>query len=71
MKKIFRKSMLILSFLGLFTFVAPKQVKAENDTPCQTMIICCGYDDCYYCLICDMASLRDAYFVKCGIVIND
>ena len=71
MKKIFRKSMLILSFLGLLMFIAPKHAKAENDEPCQTILICCGIDDCHYCLICSMQDLREAYFVNCNIVLPD
>ena len=53
MKNIVRKSMFVLSFLGLFTFVAPKQAKAEQpkEYPC-TATICCPDGSCRY-VFCD------------------
>lgn len=72
MKKFFRKSMLVLSFLGLLTFVAPKQLKADSQQPpCQTVVICCGVDDCHYCYVCNVSDLVEAYAVICGIHIED
>lgn len=53
MKNLFRKSMFVLSFLGLFTFGAPKQAKAaENPTWPRTMLICCPDGSCRY-VFCD------------------
>ena len=42
MKNLVRKTMFVLSFFGLFTFVAPKQSFAVND--CPTYHVCCGCD---------------------------
>ncbi len=53
MKNLFRKSMFVLSFLGLFTFGAPKQAKAEppKEYP-GTATICCPDGSCRY-VFCD------------------
>ncbi|MGP1446440.1 MAG: hypothetical protein ACTTKO_02760 [Candidatus Limimorpha sp.] len=70
MKNIVRKTMFVLAFLGLFTFAAPKQVKAA-DNPCHTIIVCCSENDCHYCTVCNMGDLQAAYEVLCGIHIED
>lgn len=70
MKKIFRKSMLILSFLGLFTFVAPKQVKAENDTPCDTYQVTCADGTVHNVIACGDEELLECILVACNIVIQ-
>ena len=51
MKNLFRKSMFVLSFLGLFTFGAPKQAKAEQPTYPYWTWICCDDGNCHYCYI--------------------
>ena len=68
MKKIVRKSMFVLSFLGLLTFVAPKQAKAEPPTeyPC-TATICCPDGTCHY-VACDN---EEAYHEALSIICTD
>jgi len=65
MKKVVRKSMLVLSFLGLFTFVAPKQAKAEAPTfPCTVLIICPdGHCQLVFCE--DEEACWEAYALNC------
>lgn len=51
MKKVFRKSMFVLSFMGLFTFAAPKQAKAEQNKYPYWTWICCPDGNCHLCYI--------------------
>lgn len=43
MKKLVRKTMFVLSFLGLFTFGAPKQAKAEFGPETEPGQFCAKY----------------------------
>ena len=43
MKKLVRKTMFVLSFLGLFTFVAPKLAKAESGPETEPGQFCAKY----------------------------
>ena len=71
MKNLFRKSMFVLSFLGLFTFGAPKQAKAESSFPCHTVILRCPDGTAQYCLICDETDIKAFLEINCGIVVVD
>lgn len=50
MKKIVRKTMFVLSFMGLFTFGAPKQAKAAPPEYPRTVEVCCDDGTCHYCV---------------------
>lgn len=66
MKKLVRKTMFVLSFLGLFTFAAPKQAKAaENPTWPRTMLICCPDGHCQYVFCENEAAYKAAYSFNC------
>lgn len=67
MKKLVRKSMFVLSFLGLFTFAAPKQAKADvpSEYPC-TKKICCPDGHCEYCFCDSEETYREAIVVICS-----
>lgn len=70
MKKLVRKTMFVLSFLGLFTFAAPKQAKADSN-PCVTVRICCDGDkDCHNVRICNGDDLLNAMQRYCGVTVS-
>lgn len=71
MKKVFRKSMFVLSFMGLFTFAAPKEVRAESN-PCYTIRICCDENnkDCHNVEVCNGDDILSALKKYCGVTIS-
>ena len=75
MKNIVRKSMFVLSFMGLFTFATSKQSYATNDCPIYR--VCCGCDcdgdgeqDCYNIRACSEHQLLGFTSLLCGITIE-
>lgn len=66
MKKIFRKTMLILSFLGLFTFAATKQAKAESGQGWPRQVWVCYPDgSCHCCLLENPSDYWIYYGINC------
>ena len=57
--------MFVLSFLGLLTFAAPKQAKAEQPTYPRTVLICCPDGHCQYVFCQDEQTYKDAYAFNC------
>lgn len=51
MKKIVRNTIFVLSFFGLFMFVAPKQTKATDVVYPYKTWICCPDGNCHCCYI--------------------
>lgn len=75
MKNIVRKSMFVLSFLGLFTFATPNQSYATND--CPTYHVCCGCDcdgdgkvDCFDIPACTPQQLQGFVELLCNISVT-
>lgn len=66
MKNIFGKVMFTLSFIGLFTFVSPKQAKASPSWPRQVWI-CCPGGSCHCCLCQSEADIDIYKEMLCGI----
>ena len=70
MKKAFRNSMFVLSFLGLFMIVSPKQAKADSAPPCQTYQVTCADGTVHNCIVCDEEDLIAFLEINCGVVIQ-
>lgn len=74
MKNIVRKSMFVLSFLGLFTFVAPKQAKADSSPGWpRSCWVCCPNGSCHCCLLEKPSDYWIYYELWCGgdnVVVN-
>ena len=70
MKNIVRKSMFVLSFLGLFTFAAPKQAKAESNSNECTYHVTCADGTVHNVIACDPESLLESVMVACNISIQ-
>lgn len=76
MKNLVRKSMFVLSFLGLFTFATPKQSCAKSEE-CPMYRVCCGCDcdgdgeqDCYNIRACSEHQLLGFTSLLCGVSIE-
>lgn len=65
MKKLVRKTMFVLSFMGLFTFGAPKQAKAEQPTYPRTVLIVCPDGHAQYVFCQDEDAYIEAYLFIC------
>ncbi|MBQ8958230.1 MAG: hypothetical protein IJ057_06990 [Bacteroidales bacterium] len=70
MKKLVRKSMFVLSFLGLFTFGVPKQAKADSISPCTTYHVTCADGTVHNVIACDYEELLEGVMVACNISIQ-
>ena len=75
MKKLVRKSMFVLSFMGLFTFGAPMEIMAQND--CPTYHVCCGCnldgdgeEDCGYIQACTPEQLQQFVQLFCMVSVK-
>jgi hypothetical protein len=67
MKKLVRKSMFVLSFMGLFTFGAPKQAKAESNPCAKTIITCNG--ESHEVVLCEGDDILPVLEKYCGVTV--
>lgn len=70
MKKLVRKTMFVLSFMGLFTFGAPKQAKAEAPTYPRQQWVCCPDGNCHCCMLENPLDFWIHFDIACGTAIN-
>ncbi|MCD6113554.1 MAG: hypothetical protein J7J86_09870 [Bacteroidales bacterium] len=61
-----KKIILIFAILGMFTFISPKEISAEPQNPCTTIIIECPDGTSHYIIFCDLNDLVMWNHLLCG-----